>query len=155
MSKLISIILLHTTCFVIFILSMFFIGKELQYIDLSDELLWYKDKITFFSQQKEMENVPVEKYLSKINELIKLAKNNYKPNNYIEINKLDGDISNHFVDYSKQKVTLENDKLFYSVLTDDYTCEYTLNKIGNDLDSCTKVNEGSVYKYEISKNSSK
>lgn len=146
MNQLIKLIIFIAIGSILVAFSIFKLGQEMSYIALSRYLYSEIDQVSFYFRNiKELREEQESKIMSNV---LRLLKEDKEGENIIEGERRG---TKHFVDYSTQKIAKEDKKITYSVLVDDYLCNYLIEKTEKKDDMCTKNENDSIYTYVLYK----
>ncbi len=146
MNQLVKLIIFIALGSILVPLSIFKLGQEMSYIALSRYLYSEIIQVSFyFKNIKELREDKEDNLMSNV---IRLLKEEQEGENIIKGERIG---TKHFVDYSTQKISKEDKKITYSVLVDDYLCNYLIEKTEKKDDMCSKNENGSIYTYVLYK----
>ncbi len=146
MDQLIKLIIFIALGSILVPLSIFKLGQEMSYIALSRYLYSEIIQVSFYF--KNIKELREDKEDNLMTNVIRLLNEDEKGQNIIKGEKRG---TKHFVDYSTQKITKEEQTITYSVLVDDYLCNYLIEKTKEKDDMCTKNEDDSIYTYVLYK----
>lgn len=147
MKKLIGTIISIALLSSLIVLIIVKLGAQISYGPMSESLYFEIKQVSFyFKNIKELREYQEDKLMSNVIQLL----NQDREGQYIITGKRI-ETEKHFVDYSTQKITKEEQTITYNVLVDDYLCNYLIEKTKEKDDMCTKNENSSIYTYVLYK----